>query len=88
MPCCRYVQTAYQRNGEVSLVLFEHDEPQLEWFGHRPAIQALCRDKCCCLIQLGDKLAGSWPLETGHVTVVGLRDVAELEALVRSLQQE
>ncbi len=88
MPCCRCVQTAYQRDGQVSLIMFEHDEPQLDWFGHRPAVQANCGDKSCCLIQLGDRLAGSWPLEKGHVTVVGMRDVAELKALVQSLRQE
>jgi hypothetical protein len=88
MPCCRCVQTAYQRDGQVSLVVFEHDEPQLDWFGHRPAVQANCGDTSCCLIQLGDKLAGSWPLEQGYVTVVGVRDVAELEALVQTLRQE
>jgi hypothetical protein len=88
MPCCRCVQTAYQRNGEVSLVVFEHDEPQRDWFGHRSAVQADCGDKSCCLVQVGDKLAGSWPLEKGHVTVVGIRDIGELESLVQTLQQE
>ena len=88
MTCCRCVQTAYQRDGQVSLIVFEHDERQLDWFGHLPAVQAQCRDKPCCLIQVGNKLAGSWPLRNGHVTVIGMRDMSELDSLVQALKQE
>jgi hypothetical protein len=37
-------------------------------------------------VQLSDGLAATWPVDGGYVTVVGVRDVTELEKLVEELQ--
>ncbi len=86
MPCCECVQTIYARNGQTSIVLFEHDKEQLGWFEARPVIRAECRGKACCLVQLKHGLAATWPVDGGFVTVVGVRDVAELGGLVDELK--
>jgi hypothetical protein len=86
MPCCDCVQTNYSVRGKTSFVLFEHEKEQAEWFHSRPMIRAACHGKACCLVQLTDGLAATWSVDGGHVTVVGVRDVTELERLVEELQ--
>ena len=88
MPCCNCVETIYVRNGRTSLVLFEHEKEQSDWFDARPMIRSECRGKACCLIQLNGCLAAAWPVDAGFVTVVGVRDVAELGSLVDELRPQ
>jgi hypothetical protein len=88
MPCCDCVQTVYACNGRISLVLFEHEQEELEWFDERPAIRAECRGRSCCLIELKNSLAATWQVGGGYVTVVGVRDVSELSQLVDELQPD
>jgi hypothetical protein len=86
MPCCDCVETIFARDGMTSLVLFEHEKEQSEWFASRPMIRAECRGKACCMVELKSGLAATWPVAGGFVTVVGVRDVAELDDLVDELQ--
>lgn len=88
MPCCRCVQTVYERDGKVTLILFEHDQEQLNWFGKRSSILASCNGKSCCLIQVGNTIAASWSSGNGYVTAVGIRDTSELDALVNELRRD
>jgi hypothetical protein len=86
MPCCDCVQTSYTCDGRNSLVVFEHTEEQKDWYANRPQIQAECAGKACCLVELGNHLVATWPIERGYVTVVGAKDVSEVTALVEELQ--
>jgi len=86
MPCCDCVQTIYAKNGETSIVLFEHEKEQTDWFHARPLIRTECRGKACCLVQLKDCLAATWPVDGGYVTALGIGDVGELDKLVEELQ--
>ena len=86
MPCCDCVQTNYAASGKTSFVLFEHEKEQAEWFHTRPMIGAECHGKACCLVQLKNGLAATWAVDGGYATVVGVRDVTELERLVGALQ--
>ncbi len=85
MPCCDCVQTNYSCDGQTSFVLFEHTEEQGDWFGSRPQIRAECAGKSCSLVEVGKQLVATWPVDCGFVTVVGVKDVAELAALVDEL---
>jgi putative zinc finger protein len=85
MPCCNCVETVYTCDGRTSLVLFEHEKEQSEWFAARPMVRAECHGKACCVVQLSGKLAATWPVAGGFVTAVGLRDVDELGQLVEEL---
>jgi hypothetical protein len=86
MPCCDCVQTIYERNGEISFVVFEHERQELEWFDERPSTQTQCSGKQCCVVELKRGVAASWPVDSGFVTVIGIRDTSELELLVKELQ--
>ena len=86
MPCCECVETIYTSDGKTSFVLFEHEKEQADWFDTRPIVRTECRGKACCMVQLKGSLAASWPVNGGFVTVVGVRDVDELESLVDELE--
>ncbi len=65
------------------IAIFEHDDEEMtEWFGDRPAMAANCSGKRCSLVEVNDRIAASWKRDKRHITVVGLRDVAELTELV------
>jgi Putative zinc-finger len=87
MPCCDCVETVYACAGKTPLVLFEHDKEQSEWFDARSMTRSECRGKACCVVQLKDGLAATWPVNGGFVTVVGVRDVEELGTLVGELNR-
>lgn len=82
MPCCKCVQTVYACGGATSFVVLEHETDEAGWFGQRPMIRANCHGKNCSVVQLNGCLAGSWPVEGGFVTVIGLRDIDEFNRLV------
>jgi hypothetical protein len=86
MPCCDCVQTVYSVGDQPSLVVFEHEKEQVDWFGSRPRIRAACGQRSCCLIELPGSLAASWQTNGHFVTVVGIKDVAELTTLIDALQ--
>ncbi|QDU26655.1 hypothetical protein ETAA8_17360 [Anatilimnocola aggregata] len=88
MPCCDCVQTNYSCEGQTSFVLFEHTEEQGDWFGSRPQVRTECAGKSCCLVEAGKQLVATWPVERGFVTVVGVKDVTELAALVAELEPQ
>lgn len=86
MPCCDCVQTNYSCEGQTSLVLFEHTEEQGDWFGSRPQVRTECAGKSCCLVEVGKQLVATWPVDRGFVTVVGVKDLTEMAALVDELK--
>jgi hypothetical protein len=79
------VQTIYGSNGKTTLVVFEHEQEELEWFDKRAVIRAECKGTACSLVQLKNGLAASWRVDTGYVTVMGIRDREELGQLVNEL---
>ena len=83
MPCCVCVQCLCKRPDGSTIAIFEHDDEETtEWFGERPEMSATCSGKRCSLVELNDSIAATWQRDTRHITVVGLRDVAELTELV------
>ncbi len=82
MPCCTCVQTLCRRSDGSVLVVFEHDEEQPNWFGGRPGIMANCGGQQCSLVGLDSQLAASWKRGTRHLTIIGARDVAEVDKMV------
>ncbi len=88
MPCCTCVQSVCKRSDGSTLAIFEHDDDETtDWFGDRPEIRTSCHDKKCCLIELDDQIAASWQHNTRHVTLVGVRDVAEVSQMVAWLDE-
>jgi len=85
MPDCDCVATVYACEGKTSLVLLEHDREHSEWLGNRSMTRTTCAGKSCCLVPLNGSMLASWRENSGHVTVVGVRDETQLEQLIGDL---
>lgn len=89
MPCCTCVQSICNRRDGSTLAIFEHDDEETtEWFGDRSDITAQCSGKQCCLVELDDQIAASWKRGTRHITLIGVRDVAEVSLMVAWLDEK
>ena len=88
MPCCTCVKAVCKRNDGSTLVLFEHDDEETEWFGERQASMATCGDKECCLVDLDSSIAATWQRGSRWITAVGVRDTAEVRELVTWLESK
>ena len=65
------------------IAIFEHDDENTdEWFGDRATMTKECNGKRCSLVELDARLAASWQRDQRHITIVGLRDTAELAQFV------
>ena len=85
MPCCDCVQTVYVCQGRKSLVIFEHEKEQPEWFRNRPLRRTECEGKPCCVVELKENLAVTWRVDSRQVTAVGVHDLTELAKLMVEL---
>lgn len=82
MPCCRCLQLVCRRPDGSTVAIFEHDQPQPDWFAKRPAIAANCCGQRCSIMQVNEQLAATWALGARQVTVVGARNLEEVADLV------
>lgn len=88
MPCCTCVKAVCKRQDGSTLVLFEHDDEETEWFGHRESNLAMCGDKECCLVDLDSSIAATWRQGSRWVTAVRARDEDEVSELVTWLESK
>lgn len=88
MPCCTCVKAVCKRPDGSTLVLFEHEDEEVEWFGDRPANMAVCGDKECCLVDLDSSIAATWTRGSRSVTAVGVRDVEEVNTFVAWMDEK
>lgn len=82
MPCCTCVQCLCKRSDGTTVAIFEHDDKESDWFGDRPESREICNGTSCRLVELGDQLAASWKCGKRYITVIGVRDTAEVGQLV------
>lgn len=82
MPCCTCVKAVCRRSDGSTLVLFEHDDEEVTWFGDRSSKFATCGDKECCLVDLNENIAATWKQGTRSITAVGVRDQDEIAKFV------
>ncbi len=86
MPCCRCSATICERSNGTSLIVFEHKDEQLVWFGDSPSIETECAGMPCRIIESAGKLAASWRNQDRQMTIVGANDLAEVNQWVNSLK--
>lgn len=86
MPCCDCLQTICQRSDGSKFAIFEYGEEHPVSVGARTGGMAQCRGENCCLVQIDDQFASSWKKGERHISVVGIRDQAEIEILVAWLE--
>lgn len=87
MPCCTCVKAVCKRQDGSTLVLFEHDDDEVDWFGDRASSMAMCGDKECCLVDLDSSFAATWREGTRSMTAVGVKDQEEVAALIEWFDQ-
>ena len=87
MPCCTCVGCVCERDDGSKFASFEHDDEQPVWFGDRPAVAASCCGKRCSLMQVDSDLVVGWQQGRRHITVIGARDLEEINQLVAWLDE-
>ena len=85
MPCCKCVEAVWTREDGSGVVIFEHVAGTKDWFKGHPSVQLACTGKTCQIVELGNKFAASWGIGRKTITVVGLRDMAELATIISKL---
>jgi hypothetical protein len=88
MPCCTCLQVNLKGENGRRLVLFEHDSLEKEWFEGRPTITAISQAGLTQLTQVEDALAASCGLERRRLTLVGARDLSEVDELLHFWTKE
>ena len=81
MPCCTCVQSLCKRTDGTTVAIFEHDNAQPDWFGRRQTNTIDCAGQCCTLVRVDSQLAATWQFGQRHITVIGARDVTEIDKL-------
>ena len=83
MPCCTCVKCLCKRSDGSAIAIFEHNDDEMrEWFGDRPERSATCGGKSCSLVDVDSRIAATWKRGKRHVTVIGARDVTEVDQMV------
>ena len=83
MPCCTCVQSICERSDGSTFAIFEHDDEETkEWFGDRKEMSTICSGKKCTFVEMDDYMAVTWKRDNRHITVVGTRDLVEVNQLV------
>ena len=85
MPCCKCVEAVWTRDDGSGVLIFEHVAGTKDWFKGHPSVELACTGKKCQIVELGNKFAASWGIGRKTITVVGLRDMVELAAIISAL---
>ena len=85
MPCCTCVQTLCKREDGSTVAIFEHGTDKPVRFGDCPCVSAECGGKKCSIVEGKPQLAVSWDHNGRQLTVIGARDMNEVNALVEWL---
>lgn len=88
MPCCTCVNCRCKRSDGSTIAIFEHNDEEADWFGERPVISANCSGRRCRLVELDGRIAATWRRGQRMVTVIGLKDVTEVNTLVAWLDEK
>jgi len=87
MPCCKCTQTACRRHDNSCFFIYEHDNEEPGWFAHRKRRQCECDGKTFTIVELDSQLVATWQEGSRHVTLLGARDEAEIELLLRQFEK-
>ncbi len=85
MPCCKCSASICERSDGTSLIVFEHKDEQPVWFGDSPSIETQCSGKSCKIVESVGHLAVSWKNQDRQLTMIGARDIDEVNQWVASM---
>lgn len=86
MPCCKCVQTICTRDDGSQFYVFEHVSEDTGWFEKKSKEEFDCCGKECELVRLNKNLAVTWKKGARHITLLGMRDKAEVELMVAKFE--
>lgn len=82
MPCCDCVQCLCNRPDGSVFAVFEHDDENAGWFKEYRSINVKCGGVECCIVEMGEEIAATWKHQNRFITLVGARDVADVNQLI------
>ena len=85
MPCCLCVEALCTAPDGTRLAVLEHAIDQPVWFGDRPSEECECDGRRARMVGFDSRFAATWKSEKRFLTVIGIRDEAELASLMRHL---
>lgn len=85
MPCCRCVQVIYTNSKGRSVSVFEHEAERAIVFEGEPERKCLCHGMPTTVAGSEGALAATWKNGSRFITVVGAKDLEEVEGFVESL---
>lgn len=86
MPCCKCSASICERADGSSVIVFEHKDEQPVWFGDSPSIETQCSGKTCKIVESAGQLAVSWKNEDRQLTMIGAKDIDEVNRWVASMK--
>lgn len=87
MPCCPCLQATFVRADGSCICFFETAGDQPMNFGNRPATTADCAGKETLLVQVDGSLTASWQAGSHRLTLVGAKNIDEVNRLVGHLSR-
>jgi hypothetical protein len=84
---CGCSQVVFRSSTGRTMSVFEHPEPDVEWFGSRPTIRCECNGVPTDLVQIdSQQLAATWKRGDRYVTLIGAVNVEEVKHVMEQLQ--
>lgn len=84
---CGCSQVVYRSSTGRTMSVFEHPEPDVEWFGNRPTIRCECNGVPTELVEIdSQQLAATWKRGDRYVTLVGAVNLEEVKHVMEHLQ--
>jgi hypothetical protein len=84
MPCCTCFQANLISEDGGGIAVFEHDGEQQEWFGDRASTEVICQGQPTRIVQADSYISASCPCGPRYLTIVGAKDVEQLDSLLAS----
>lgn len=88
MPCCTCIKTLCSDDQGQPFVIFEHDDEQTVWFGDRKKQHRECGGMPTTIIEFDGQIAATWAVGKRSVTIVGAKNIDEVERLMPYLGKE
>lgn len=86
MPCCKCTQTICTRKDGTQFYVFEHVNEDTGWFEEKEKEEFQCCGKECELVRLNEQLVVTWKKGKRHITMLGMRNKAEIELIVEKFE--
>ncbi len=88
MPGCTCVHCTCGSTHEDTVAILAQDKSRPVQFGKRPVIHTRCGGTNCQVVQVGSRLAVTWQQGNHKITVIGIRNLDEIEKLIAEIKRK